>query len=202
MDSQINLSLYAWYGVTLLVSGLVLFMGGISHRYARIAVWDGEIFTRLYRWLGPASRIFAYIWPVGTTPVAIVMIALLFIPDPSAGLIAALVYLGMAIIERLIKNWIRRPRPFQTLAGIAVHQTKIPGEPSFPSGDAMRAWYIGLLLPIVFGLPGWVSLLAAWVAFILSLGRIALGVHYPLDVIAGSALGLFGAGLSILIAGI
>jgi len=202
MEFQVGLYPSSLLGIVLLVGGLVLFVTGISHRYTAVALWDAGVFRKLYNWLAPASRLFVYLWPLGTTPVAIVLIALFFIPNPDAGWITALVYLGMALMERLVKNRIRRPRPFQVIEGIAVQQPKIPQDASFPSGDAMRVWYIGLLLPAVFGLPVWVTLLTAGVAIVLSLGRIALGVHYPLDVIAGSAFGLLGSGLSLLLAGI
>ncbi len=62
----------------------------------------------------------------------------------------------------------------------------------------MRIWFLALVFPLAFGLPWPVFALTCTVALTLSLGRFALGVHYPLDVIGGAGLGIFFTGLSII----
>ncbi len=186
-------------GMPLLIAGLALALVGASHRFAPVALLDTKAFIWLYHWLAPLRRSFAYIWPLGTTPVAIVLMSLFFIPSLRLALSTALVYVGIALLERLLKTSIQRPRPFRMIEVITCHQPKPPRDASFPSGDAMRVWYIGLLLPAIFGLPVWVYLVTMGIALIMSLGRVALGVHYPLDITAGSGLGLAGASLALLL---
>ena len=54
---------------------------------------------------------------------------------------------------------------------------------------------LALILPFYLDLPPLIILLTGSLAFVVSLGRIAMGVHYPLDVIAGSGIGIFGVGI-------
>lgn len=76
-----------------------------------------------------------------------------------------------------------------------------PLDPSFPSGDALRIWYLTLITAAIFSsLPFLIA--AIILAAVISLGRIMMGVHYPSDVLAGSGLGVIAAGASIWIWGI
>jgi len=59
----------------------------------------------------------------------------------------------------------------------------------------MRIWYLAFIIPTAFGLPLPALFLFCCIAVLVSLGKIALGVHFPLDVIGGMGLGLIGAGL-------
>jgi membrane-associated phospholipid phosphatase len=100
-----------------------------------------------------------------------------------------------AILERGIKLLLKRPRPFESDSEVILRQDPAPRDPSFPSGDAMRLWF--LFAALAFGIipPFFVILFIGVCALFLSIGRIRLGVHYPLDVWAGSGLG-FGIGLA------
>jgi membrane-associated phospholipid phosphatase len=72
-----------------------------------------------------------------------------------------------------------------------------PYDPSHPSGDSFRVWFLAILFPIAFLLPVSTFIFSFLVAIILSLGRIALGVHYPLDVISGAGLGILTSSIVI-----
>jgi undecaprenyl-diphosphatase len=102
--------------------------------------------------------------------------------------------LATALIVLAIKFSVRRRRPAGDWGKI--YRSTDPH--SFPSGHAARA----LMLAVVcLGLgPAWLGwLLAAW-APLVALARMAMGVHYLSDVIAGALLGvLIGlAGLQLL----
>ncbi|MBN2716386.1 MAG: phosphatase PAP2 family protein [Deltaproteobacteria bacterium] len=88
----------------------------------------------------------------------------------------------------------RPPRYFAS-RGINIHiGTDIPATPSFPSGHAQTAFAVAVYLCLLYRKWTWtVPLLLAATA--VGLSRIALGVHFPLDVLAGA---LTGAGCAAL----
>ncbi|HEX5429587.1 MAG TPA: phosphatase PAP2 family protein [Patescibacteria group bacterium] len=91
--------------------------------------------------------------------------------------------LARGIIAEVLKRLVHRPRPFQVLK---VHQLIVDNEAgnSFPSGHAV-AYFV-----FAFAFLGteyfWPFFVAACIG---SLGRVFVGVHYPLDVIAGAIIG-------------
>lgn len=95
--------------------------------------------------------------------------------------------------DEVLKQIIQRPRPFETIAGVNLLVAP-PGSYSFPSGHATAAFASSLVLarkiPALF-LP--VLILACVMAF----SRVYVGVHYPLDVLAGSILGATCAALTL-----
>lgn len=94
-----------------------------------------------------------------------------------------------AILVLLIKFTIRRRRPEGEWGG--VYRSTDPH--SFPSGHAARAF---LLVVLAFGLGlGWISLLLLLWAPLVSLARVAMGVHYLSDVLAGMLVGLVMGGV-------
>ena len=77
----------------------------------------------------------------------------------------------------------RRQRPAQ-MAGF--HSVTYDRH-SFPSGHATRMGTVVVFMPLLVPRWGWFSLLLAlWVGW----SRVALGVHYLLDVLVGMALGI------------
>jgi len=101
--------------------------------------------------------------------------------DLTVRFIVAIVVL--AVLVMVTKFTIRRSRPEGDWG--TVYRKTDPH--SFPSGHAARAALIATLAllwsPLAIGLT-----LALW-AFLVSLARIAMGVHYPSDVLAGALLG-------------
>lgn len=100
----------------------------------------------------------------------------------AAVLIVGIVFQAFFVL--LIKFLIRRQRPPGEWGSI--YRNTDPH--SFPSGHATRA---GLLTVMSFGLgPLWFAGLVSLWAPIMSLARVAMGVHYFLDIAAGYGLGL------------
>ncbi|RDI48448.1 phosphatase PAP2 family protein [Nocardia mexicana] len=81
----------------------------------------------------------------------------------------------------IIKRIVRRPRPHDPSVQVNV---STPSKLSFPSSHATSTTAAAVLLGRLTGLP-----LPAVLVPPMLLSRIVLGVHYPSDVLAGSALG-------------
>ncbi len=101
--------------------------------------------------------------------------------------------IALAVIVLAIKFSIRRRRPEGEWG--AIYRNTDPH--SFPSGHAARAILIAVL---ALGLgPWWLAVvLCAW-APLVSLARVAMGVHYLSDVAAGAVLGAVAGGIVLLI---
>jgi undecaprenyl-diphosphatase len=93
--------------------------------------------------------------------------------------------LGLAV-GKVISELVDRARPF-VADPHGVHLfTAHAADPGFPSDHATAAFAIATA--IFLRKRGW-GTAALVAATILSIGRVALGVHYPSDVLAGAALG-------------
>ncbi len=97
----------------------------------------------------------------------------------------ALLVLGVvAVVVTLLKHLVRRPRP-QSPWGSLYRKT----DPhAFPSGHAARG--AALMALAWMWWPGWPALGMTLWALALAWSRLAIGVHYPSDVLAGFLLGV------------
>lgn len=86
----------------------------------------------------------------------------------------------------LLKNIIRRPRPCHALAdGVASFE---PADKfSLPSGHTAAAFVMATSIYLTY--PALIYVAVTW-AFAIGLSRVVLGVHYPMDIFAGSVLGV------------
>jgi undecaprenyl-diphosphatase len=101
--------------------------------------------------------------------------------------LAAALSAGLALaIGKVVSEIVDRARPF-VADPHGVHLfSGHAADPGFPSDHATAAFAIAVAILLRNRAWGIVALVAAAV---LSIGRVALGVHYPSDVIAGAALG-------------
>ena len=145
----------------------------------------------------PWLPFFQDIWSFGRTSFALTTLILFTAASWELGSLALLIFLIIVGIEQIIKMIFKRSRPFETHQDIKMLQPIKPHDPSFPSGDALRVWYLALILPAVVGNSVFFLIAGIILAIFVSLGRTVMGVHYPSDVIAGIGLGFIGAGTSI-----
>lgn len=107
--------------------------------------------------------------------------------------------LGGRLMVELQKGWTDRLRPDAHEHLVAVQSL------AFPSGHAANATIAFLTLALLLPRPGWPRILAvwaaAWAAIAIGASRVALGVHWPSDVIGGWAFGLFWTVLMLGLAG-
>ena len=101
----------------------------------------------------------------------------------AAGLSAGLA-LGLA---NLIAHAVNRPRPFVADPSGVHLFSHHAADPGFPSDHATAAFAIATAIMLRDRRWGAVALVFACV---LAVGRVAMGVHYPSDVLAGAALGI------------
>ena len=95
---------------------------------------------------------------------------------------SALLALGLAHV--LADVW-TRPRPYVSHPGAHLF---IPpsADSSFPSDHATAGFAIAVALFLRHRTAGWIALVMATV---MSIARVAVGTHYPADVLAGAAVG-------------
>jgi undecaprenyl-diphosphatase len=99
---------------------------------------------------------------------------------------SSLVAFGVSL---LIGYIVRRPRPLDLEAVTARIDAPLT-EFSFPSSHSSIAFAIAASLTLAHP---WLGAIAFAIAILIAIGRVAVGVHYPLDVVSGAALGIFSA---------
>lgn len=101
--------------------------------------------------------------------------------------------LVVTCLYRAMKGVIRRPRPFRRHAGI-VARVRPLDEFSFPSGHTLHAVTFSLVAVAWYPFLIWIVLPFT---LLVAASRVVLGVHYPSDVLAATAIGVAIAGVSL-----
>ncbi|MDR1781385.1 MAG: phosphatase PAP2 family protein [Bacilli bacterium] len=102
---------------------------------------------------------------------------------------------GWLIVDLLIKNLVRRERPYVQLNLEAIGYL-IPHSYSFPSGHSFSSFLAATILTY---LKPKYSILFYLLAFLIALSRVYCLVHFTSDVIVGAILGILWGLLTILI---
>jgi undecaprenyl-diphosphatase len=156
--------------------------------------WDEDVFRLLNgAWLDPRlDRLLPFVTEAGNylLPFIIAGVIILLV-----GRLRGLRFLVLAVVSVLVadalgshifKHAFARERPCIALADVRllVGCTTLP---SLPSNHAVNASVLATLT--IIAMPRlWLP--AAAVALLVSYSRVYVGVHYPLDVVAGSLLGI------------
>jgi len=124
-------------------------------------------------------------WPYLLVPVVIALVS------PELGWAVFITLLVGFAIERptyyLLKNSFKRNRPPMIIPGFQSVITA-SDEFSFPSGHTSGAFVLATTLVLLMPLGAFGFYLYGW-AITVALSRIVLGVHFPLDTVAGALLG-------------
>ena len=100
---------------------------------------------------------------------------------------AIIMFLGIALIGAVmipIKRLIKRKRPI----GLWAKKTREKDPNSFPSGHAARTFLLAILATGIG--PAWVAIIFWIWAPLVAISRVAMGVHFLLDVIGGMLLAI------------
>src|SRR4051794_7555264 len=153
----------------------------------RLVPGEGPIFhavNGLPGFLAPPARV---VMTLGTLPGAIVIA--LVVGVVTRGLWAAVAVLGAALVARfaaqVVKDLVDRARPAALLD--EVHVREHIGGPGYPSAHSTVAFAVAVILACCFPRIRWPVL---GVALVVGLARMYVGVHLPLDVVGGLALGV------------
>jgi undecaprenyl-diphosphatase len=158
---------------------------------------DREVYRILHTrlrasWMDPAMVLFTR---AGTKGAVWFALALgLFIGGGAhartvAILSSAALLLAEGVINWVLKPIIRRDRPYKH-PGLARLLVSAPGPHSWPSAHAGSSAAAAVVLAVAYPLLSPLFLLAA---ILIGYSRVYVGVHYPLDVLAGIAVGVLSA---------
>jgi undecaprenyl-diphosphatase len=105
------------------------------------------------------------------------------------GTLTPALLLAWILADVILKPVIGRERPFVQTPAVRVIGGK-PADASFPSGHAASSFAAAAVLSVMAP----VGRLVWWpLAIAIACSRVYLGVHYPLDVVAGAGVGLASA---------
>jgi membrane-associated phospholipid phosphatase len=161
--------------------------------HVRPATWDARAFLALNdvsagvaSVLTPISRLFL---PAGLA--VVLAVAAGYVTVKNRSLLPLIVGLSTGtlawVLASVAKAAADRPRPYEVLADAVLRQQSALGT-SFPSSHtAVAVAVVVALLPFV---PRPLGIAAIACAVLVGWSRIYLGVHYPLDVLAGAGIGL------------
>jgi membrane-associated phospholipid phosphatase len=183
---------YQIIGIGLILIGSLHAFFKSNHVETRIVETMQNVFNRK-----PYLNFFQEIWFFGRTTFTLIILIFLTTINWKAGLTTITVFLVTVGVEQLIKKTFDRVRPFNEQHAIKMLQPLEPDDPSFPSGDTLRIWYLAALVPIFAGNVLPLSLTATILAILVTIGRMVMGVHYLTDITTGAGLGLLGAGTAI-----
>jgi membrane-associated phospholipid phosphatase len=103
-------------------------------------------------------------------------------------LMLVLVLLLVLLVTQGLKALIDRDRPFTTYPNI--EKLSSGGDSSFPSGHTLEAFAVAAAISLLFSRKKIIIPVYTW-AVMVAYSRMALGVHYPSDVLAGIIIGTF-----------
>lgn len=168
-------------------------LASVHHHVAgwerHVAIWFNAAPDWVARILGPIMRLGTLL---GAAIVALVAALVCGVRRGVLVLLSALLAYGLA---RWVKDIVDRGRPVEFIAHMHVREGNGIGL-GFVSGHTAVAFAAATALAPA--LPRWGKVLAFTLAALVGVGRMVYGVHFPLDVVGGAALGVLCGSLVLL----
>ena len=191
-----------WTDVLVAVAGLaVVAFSGVLVANRLVLAADAALFRGIDHWPGwlyPPMWVVQLTGVIGALPLLAAAAALL----RRLGLAVALATATLLKVwlEAVAKTFVQRGRPAETAPDVILRGQAAAHGLSFPSGHAMVIFAIAALVTPY--LKGWWKAWPWALAAVVCLSRLYLGVHFPLDVLAGAGLGMFIGGVLNLVFGV
>ena len=177
--------------------GAALFAVAALLLKAEAVGWDVSLFRILNQVPAAAASVLTLLshlfLPAGI--LAVVVLAVVYVVarnrsvlPVAAGAVAASLAWGLAHVAKAVAD---RPRPYEVMAGAVLRQQPAHGT-SFPSSHTAVTLAVAIALAPFLARP----FAAAGIGYAVLVGwsRVYLGVHYPLDVLAGAGIGMAAGG--------
>jgi undecaprenyl-diphosphatase len=164
----------------------------------RIARWDGALALRCNRaacraWVRGPFNVVSRLGD-GVFWYALMLVLLARFQEDAVPTVLHMIGAGLTctVLYKWLKGKTLRPRPYETCPGLVRFAAPLDRF-SFPSGHTLHAVAFTLVALEYYPLLAWVA-----IPFTVMVGasRVALGLHYPSDVLAGAALGAVVAAMS------
>lgn len=162
--------------------------------------FDGNILLWIQQylrqsWLTPAMKFITALGDYGLIWIILTLILLIRQPTRKIGLQCTISLILTSLVVNIgIKPAVARIRPYEMIPGLTLLVRRAV-DYSFPSGHSAAsfavAWVIFRNAPKKYGIPVLI------LAFLISLSRLYVGIHYPTDVLCGILIGIFFAWLSM-----
>ena len=188
---QPYVSFWRQYRVTILI---IMAIAGLSVAglFARGQPLDLQLFRTIntglttvgFDTLGDAGYVLGTVWFSLLLFVALFLLGYRHLAASAVGAVVA-----GALLILLIKTLTQQPRPAQQLQGVRLVSVSEFGS-GFPSGHGAQAFLTAYLLASYFLFPWYGQLGLYALAGAIALSRVYVGVHFPVDVLIGSLIGL------------
>ena len=145
--------------------------------------------------LTPVMKLFSLLGDKGLFWIALTLLLLAFRRTRRVGAYCAVsMILTFLIVNCAVKPLVARVRPYDLFPEIQL-LVRAEHDFSFPSGHSANsfavAWILLRMAPKKYGIP------AVVLALLIALSRLYVGVHYPTDVLAGTAIAIVLAELTL-----
>lgn len=177
--------------VAILVTALLIFLytAFLAHQ-KHIFPWEQSLLTGIYNWPRFLHWPSLIITQLGSAWMLVGISIWLLIGHKRSQNRGLIIVINGAITYVLVesaKHIVGRARPAQLIASFQQREPLVQGF-GFPSGHTAMATVVSLTL-VRFLPPKWRWLPVVWIVLV-GLTRMYLGVHAPLDIIGGFALGI------------